>query len=231
MADRVLIIEDDALVRDLVSLNLTHAGFEVDVAADFASGLERLLGTSFQLALIDVMLPGGDGFQLTRRAREHGVRAPIVMLTARGDVASRIRGLDCGADDYLPKPFDVQELLARIRAVLRRTGAPAAPGAMKENRLTLGSYWVRFDTGQASTTEGELSLSDKELRLMQLFAQRPNEALSRADILEEVWGMDAFPTDRTVDNFIMRLRRLFEDDSDAPKHLITLRGRGYLFRP
>ena len=102
---------------------------------------------------------------------------------------------------------------------------------MKETRLTLGAYWVRFDTGQAQTTEGLLSLSDKELRLMQLFANRPDEALSRADILEEVWGMDAFPTDRTVDNFIMRLRRLFEANPEEPRHLVTLRGRGYLFKP
>lgn len=229
MADRVLVIEDDALVRDLVCLNLAHAGFTVDVAMDYATGLEHLLKAQFDLALVDVMLPGGDGFNLTRRTREAGVNAPIVMLTSRSDVASKVRGLDCGADDYLPKPFDTQELLARVRAVLRRAGG--SPSAMKDNRLTLGNFWVRFDTGQAFTTEGELSLSEKELRLMQLFSQRPNEALSRADILEEVWGMDAFPTDRTVDNFIMRLRRLFEVDAETPVHLITLRGRGYLFRP
>ena len=229
MAERILVIEDDALVRDLVCLNLAHAGFTVEVAIDYPTGLAQLLEAQFELALVDVMLPGGDGFNLTRRAREGGVRAAIVMLTSRSDVASRVRGLDCGADDYLPKPFDVQELLARVRAALRRSGGSVS--AMKDNRLTLGQHWVRFDTGQAFTTEGELSLSEKELRLMQLFAQRPNEALSRADILEEVWGMDAFPTDRTVDNFIMRLRRLFEVDAEAPVHLITLRGRGYLFRP
>jgi DNA-binding response OmpR family regulator len=229
VAERVLVIEDDALVRDLVSLNLSHAGFAVELAVDYPTGLELMLKAEFDLALVDVMLPGGDGFNLTRRAREANVRAPIVMLTSRSDVASRVRGLDCGADDYLPKPFDVQELLARVRAVLRRSGS--SPSPMKDNRLTLGTYWVRFDTGQAFTTEGELSLSEKELRLMQLFAQRPNEALSRADILEEVWGMDAFPTDRTVDNFIMRLRRLFELDAEAPTHFITLRGRGYLFKP
>lgn len=228
MADRVLVIEDDALVGDLVSLNLSHAGFEVEVATDYSSGLAKLLKAQFEVALVDVMLPGGDGFNLTRRARESGVRAPIVMLTSRSDVASRVRGLDCGADDYLPKPFDVQELLARVRAVLRRSSVSSP---LQENRFKLGAHWVRFDTGQALTTEGEISLSEKELRLMQLFAQRPNEALSRADILEEVWGMDAFPTDRTVDNFIMRLRRLFEVNPEVPVHLITLRGRGYLFRP
>lgn len=227
MAERVLVIEDDALVRDLVTLNVAHAGYEVVEAVDFASGLSQLLEGTWDLALVDAMLPGGDGFTLTRTAREKGVRKPIVMLTARADVPSRVRGLDCGADDYLAKPFDVQELLARVRAALRR----ASPGPMRDTRLTLGTYWVRFDTGQAFTSEGLLSLSEKELRLMQLFANRPDEALSRADILEEVWGMDAFPTDRTVDNFIMRLRRLFEADPEAPTHLLTLRGRGYLFKP
>lgn len=227
MAEKVLVIEDDALVRDLVTLNVAHAGYEVIEATDFASGLNQLINGTWDLALVDAMLPGGDGFTLTRTAREKGVRKPIVMLTARADVASRVRGLDCGADDYLAKPFDVQELLARVRAALRR----ASPGPMRDTRLTLGAFWVRFDTGQALTSEGLLSLSEKELRLMQLFANRPDEALSRADILEEVWGMDAFPTDRTVDNFIMRLRRLFETDPESPHHLITLRGRGYLFKP
>lgn len=228
MSDRVLVIEDDALVRDLVSLNLLHAGFEVVVATDYPSGIECLLRGDYQVALIDVMMPGGDGFNLTRKAREHGIRAPILMLTSRGDVASRIRGLDCGADDYLAKPFDVHELLARVRALLRRSGGMAP---MKENRLMLGAWWVRFDTGQASTSEGEMPLTEQELRLMQMFARRPNEALSRSDILEEVWGMNALPADRTVESFIVRLRRLFEVDPEDPKHLITLGGRGYLFRP
>ncbi len=229
MPDRVLVIEDDALVRDLVSLNLEHAGYEVEVAVDSRTGLRMLLDAQFSLALVDVMLPGGDGFTITRSAREAGVRQPIVLLTSRADVASKVRGLDCGADDYVAKPFDVQELLARVRAALRRSSNERPH---QDHRLNVGKLWVRFDTGQALTTEGELSLSEKELQLMKLFARRPNEALSRADILEEVWGMDAFPTNRTVDNFIMRLRRLFEGgEGVTPAHLITLRGRGYLFRP
>jgi len=227
VAEKVLIIEDDALVRDLVSLNLTHAGFTVQEAVDYPAGLTGLLAGGYDLVLVDVQLPGGDGFTLTRTAREAGIRQPIIMLTSRGDVNSKVRGLDCGADDYVLKPFDVQELLARVRAALRR--ASASP--MHDSRLSIGPHWVRFDTGRASTTEGELSLSEKELRLMRLFANRPDEALSRADILEEVWGMDAFPTDRTVETFVMRLRRLFEADAEQPKHFVTLRGRGYLFKP
>jgi DNA-binding response OmpR family regulator len=223
-----LVVEDEPLVRDLVSLNLKHAGFEVETASNFDDGLSLVTNGTFTIALFDVMFPGGDGFLLTRTARERGVKIPILILTARSDVSSRVRGLDCGADDYLGKPFDVQELLARVRALLRRAGG--APEAPPPRTVNIGAFWVRFDTGLALTNEGEVSLSDKELRLMQLFASKENEALSRADILEEVWGMDAFPTDRTVDNFIMRLRKYFEVNPEQPVHFVTLRGRGYLFR-
>ena len=227
MAEKVLVVEDEALVRELIVLNLRHAGYVVETAADFPSGLTRLLEGTWDLAVLDVMMPGGDGFTLTHKARAQGHRFPILMLTARGDTPSKVRGLDSGADDYLTKPFDVPELLARVRALLRRAQEKvAAPRA----RFELGKLWVRFDTGQAMTNEGEQSLSDKELRMVECFANNENKALSRADILEEVWGMDAFPTDRTVDNFVLRLRKLFEPDPENPVHFVTLRGRGYLFR-
>jgi len=227
MAERIAIVEDERLVRELVAVNLRHAGYEILTAENFDQGRELLAGRQFDLAILDVMLPGGDGFALTRFARDQGINVPIMMLTARSDTTSKVRGLDSGADDYLPKPFDVNELLARVRALLRRaSGRPATAPP----RLTFANYWVRFDTGQAFTNEGEVSLSDKELRLMEVFSANENRALTRTDLLEEVWGMDQFPTDRTVDNFILRLRRLFEPDPENPVHIVTLRGRGYLFR-
>jgi two-component system, OmpR family, alkaline phosphatase synthesis response regulator PhoP len=201
----------------------------VTSAATFAAGAAALAQPGVALAIVDVMLPGGEGFQLVRDARDAGVRYPILMLTARSEVQAKVRGLDCGADDYLTKPFDVAELQARIRSLLRRaTGTVAtAPKAMQ-----LGSaFSVRFDTGQAVTSEGEVTLSDKELKLMELFSRNVDKVLARADILEEVWGMDAFPTDRTVDNFVLRLRKLFEPNPENPVHFVTVRGRGYLFRP
>src|SRR5262245_34168473 len=226
MPDTVLIVEDEKLVRELVSLNVKHAGFTVRQATNFSEGLQAFSAEPKPvLAIVDVMFPGGDGFLLTRTARDKGVRFPILMLTARDDTTSKVRGLDCGADDYLTKPFDVPELLARIRALLRR--GSGTPELVSKPRFELGRFWIRFDTGQALTNEGELSLSDKELKLMELFVQNENKPLSRADILEEVWGMGAFPTDRTVDNFVMRLRKLFEEEPDNPVHLVTLRGRGY----
>jgi len=227
MVERIALVEDERLVRELVAVNLRHAGYEIVAAEDFEQGKLILGKQDFQLAILDVMLPGGDGFALTRWARDLGVNAPILMLTARSDTTSKVRGLDAGADDYLPKPFDVNELLARVRALLRRAGGRPASAPP---RLAFGAYWVRFDTGQALTNEGEVSLSDKELRLMEVFSANENRALTRTDLLEEVWGMDQFPTDRTVDNFILRLRKLFEPDPENPVHIVTLRGRGYLFR-
>jgi two-component system, OmpR family, alkaline phosphatase synthesis response regulator PhoP len=229
VVDRLLVIEDEALVRDLVVLNLKHAGYEVFSATTFAEGATALADTNVQLAIVDVMLPGGEGFQLVRDARDAGVRFPIMMLTARNEVNAKVRGLDCGADDYLTKPFDVAELLARVRSLLRRASGSiaAAPRALELS----GGFSVRFDTGRAQTTEGEVTLSDKELKLMELFSRNVDRVLTRADILEEVWGMDAFPTDRTIDNFIVRLRRLFETNPESPVHFVTVRGRGYLFRP
>jgi DNA-binding response OmpR family regulator len=228
VAERVLVIEDERLVRDLVVLNLQHEGYVVSFEETFAGGARALAAQDFDLAIVDVMLPGGEGFQLVRDARDGGARQPMLMLTARSEVKAKVRGLDCGADDYLTKPFDVTELLARVRALLRRASGEVRPAP---STLQLGDLWVRFDTGRALTTEGEVTLSDKELRLVELFSQNVDRVLSRADILEEVWGMDAFPTDRTIDNFIVRLRRLFERAPEAPVHFVTVRGRGYLFRP
>jgi two-component system alkaline phosphatase synthesis response regulator PhoP len=233
MSARILVVEDEPLVRDLVALNLQHAGYQVETAGNFADGLAGLVDRHrCALAIVDVMLPGGDGFELVRRARAMRVTFPILMLTARGELTAKVRGLDAGADDYLTKPFDVPELLARVRALLRRApgDSPAAAPVPPRFEFGGGAYWIRFDSGLAHTNDGEVSLSEKELRLLEQLIRHENRVLSRADLLEEVWGMDAFPTERTVDNFILRLRRLFEPDPENPVHLVTVRGRGYLFR-
>lgn len=226
MAFRILLVEDDARLAKMVADYLAEAGFRVTHAPTGADAESRLRRESFDALVLDLMLPDTDGLDLCRRIRADSA-IPVLMLTARGDPLDRVIGLELGADDYLPKPFDVNELLARVRALLRRaSGRPASAPP----RLVFADYWVRFDTGQALTNEGEVSLSDKELRLMEVFSANENRALTRTDLLEEVWGMDQFPTDRTVDNFILRLRKLFEPDPENPVHIVTLRGRGYLFR-
>ena len=221
-----LLVEDDALLAEMVALNLSHMGLEVRRASSFAEGRDALLSGAYQLAILDVMLPGGDGFELARLARRSGLQLPIVMLTARDDVAAKVHGLDCGADDYVTKPFHTEELLARIRALLRRKAAPADVN----RRVDLSPWWLDTETGLAHTSEGETLLSDKERKVMQLFIAKEGEVLSRNDILDAAWGENEFPTDRTVDNFIVRLRRLFEKDAENPRRFVTVRARGYLFR-
>jgi two-component system, OmpR family, alkaline phosphatase synthesis response regulator PhoP len=225
---RILLVEDEVMVRELVSHNLTHAGHEVCEAINYKEAFAFGTQGGFDLAVVDVMLPDGDGMELVKKLRSTGVLMPVLMLTARNAVADKVRGLSSGADDYLTKPFDVLELLARVDALLRR----AKPNTKAElpSRIELGRFWVRLDNGEAQTHEGALVLSERELALMRTFVAHENTTLSRAELLEEVWGMDRSPTDRTVDNFIVRLRRLFEDNPDEPTRFVTLRGRGYLFR-
>jgi two-component system alkaline phosphatase synthesis response regulator PhoP len=223
---KIFFVDDEPLVRDVVAANLRHAGFSVDTAETFAQASARWPAGHYDLAIIDGMLPDGDGVDLIAQARARGQTMPIMMLTARGETDAKVRGLEGGADDYLTKPFDVVELVARVRALLRRAnGKPET-----KERYVIDAHWVRLDTGEASTNEGDITLSDKEMRLVRMFVRHDNELLSRADILEEVWGMDSFPTDRTVDNFVMRLRKLFETTPDEPRHFVTLRGRGYMFK-
>ena len=225
MAERVVVIEDEPLVRDLVVFNLKHVGYEVATAGTFAEGLVALK-TKPDLAIIDVMFPGGDGFTLTREARDLQLKFPILLLTARSDGQSKVRGFDCGADDYVTKPFDIPELLARVRALLRRGKGQSAPTVSK---LELGKFWVRFDTGRALSHEGEVSLADPELKLISYFVRNEDKVLSRGDILEEIWGVDPVG-ERAFDSSISRLRALFEAKPEAPGIFVTVRGRGYLFK-
>lgn len=227
---RVLLVEDDNLIGTMVRLNLEQDGYSVDWQRSGEAGLQTLKGGRFDCVLLDIGLPGMSGIDVAKQARKLGVGTPILMLTARDETDSKVQALDYGADDYLCKPFEMKELLARVRAHIRRSqGSLEVP---TDQELHLGLATVNLERRALTTTDGSVQeLSDKEAVLLAFLHKNPGRALSRADILEEVWGMDATPTERTVDNFIVRLRRWVEPEPDHPRHIITVRGWGYRYEP
>lgn len=228
MAIKVLLVEDEELIGEMVRLNLQGEGYEVLWLKNGEGVLTAIEEQRFDLIVLDIMLPGKDGIQVTQELRHQQIGTPIVLLTARGDMLTKVTGLDAGADDYITKPFDMQELLARMRAAIRRSqGSRETPST---DLLVFGEYEVNLRTREAVTNEGSVVLSEKECELLALLSRRRGEVLTRADMLEEVWGMDVSPTERTVDNFILRLRKLF-DHPYEPRHFLTVRGIGYKFTP
>lgn len=227
---RVLLVEDDNLIGTMVRLNLEQDGYKVDWHKTGEGALQAIKGQRFDIVLLDIGLPGISGIEVAKHFRKQGVNTPILMLTARDDVDSKVSALDGGADDYLAKPFDMAELLARVRAQIRRsTGTLEVP---TDQELMVGQAKLNLERRALQTSDGQWhELSDKEAVLLQFIARNPGRALSRADILEEVWGMDASPTERTVDNFIVRLRRWVEPDPENPRHILTVRGWGYRYEP
>jgi two-component system alkaline phosphatase synthesis response regulator PhoP len=229
-ARRILVVEDDPHLAAGVVENLRAEGYDVDTVADGRRALEWLAQRTCGLVLLDVMLPELDGFTVCRTLRERGDNTPVLFLTARGDPIDRVRGLEAGGDDYLGKPFHLRELLLRIRAILRRwdwyKSASSAEGAV----LRFGGNEVDFRAFRARSWNGtEQELTEKEAMILKVLAERPGEIVSREDLLERVWGYDVFPSTRTVDNFILRLRKRFERDPAEPRHFLTVWGVGYRF--
>lgn len=226
-APHLLIVDDDERIRSLLARFLARAGFLVTTARDGAHARRLLAGLEFDLIVMDVMMPGEDGISLTRDLRTR-LRTPIFLLTAKGETRDRIEGLEAGADDYLPKPFEPKELLLRINAILRR--APAAP-ALRPKHIQLGP--VRYDVERGELWRGEalVRLTATEAALMRLFAARPGEALSREELVDELGRAEAGASARAVDVQITRLRRKIEDDPREPRFLQTVRGAGYMLSP
>ncbi|MHB1539756.1 MAG: response regulator transcription factor [Steroidobacteraceae bacterium] len=226
---RILVVEDDPYLAAGLVENLRAEGYTVDQAGDGRAALEQLGAQAYGLILLDVMLPQIDGFTVCRTLRERGDNTPVLFLTARGDPADRVRGLEAGGDDYLPKPFHLKELLLRVRAILRRWDwyqSAAAESAV----LRFGENEVDFRAFRARAWNGlTQELTEKEAMILKVLAERPGEIVSREDLLERVWGYDVFPSTRTVDNFILRLRRRFERDPANPRHFLTVWGVGYRF--
>ncbi len=228
---RILLVEDEVLVGTMVRMNLESEGHEVLWQRDAETAWQVLEGQAghFDLVLLDIALPGMSGLDLLEKLRAAELGTPVLMLTARNAVGTKVAALDHGADDYLTKPFDVPELVARVRAMIRRSQAERE--IPTDQLVHIGAFEVDLRARRAASREGPVTLSDKEVRLLQLFLASEGETLKRADILDVVWGMDAWPSERTVDNFILRLRKLFELDHTAPRHFLTVRGVGYCFAP
>lgn len=228
---RVLVVEDERHLADGIRENLEVEGYDVRVALDGPGGLASARKGQFDLILLDVMLPGMDGFTVCETLRDEGDRTPVLFLTARGAPSDRIRGLEAGGDDYLAKPFHLRELLLRVSAILRRSawyGEVPDQGAL----LRFGENEIDFRTYTARGWDGtEHMLTQKEAMILKALAEHPGHVVSREEILEKVWGYDVFPSTRTIDNFIVRLRKRFEPDPESPRFIHTVRGVGYRFTP
>jgi DNA-binding response OmpR family regulator len=222
---RILIIEDDrAILRGLVD-NLEYENNEVLSATDGAKGYAMIREQKPDLVILDLMLPKMSGYEICRKVRAEGNTTPILMLTARGEEMDRDAGLDLGADDYVTKPFSVPELLARIRALLRRAQAPHSSPLPDE--LRFDDVVVDFRSFEARKGDQKLKLSRKEFGVLRLLAARMGDVVTRDELLNEVWDYDRYPTTRTVDNHIASLRAKLEADPAQPNHLITVHGVGY----
>jgi DNA-binding response OmpR family regulator len=230
---RVLLVEDDDHLAEGVAFNLRNTGYEVETASTGEAALETLGRRAFDVVLLDVMLPGIDGLDVVRRLRRAGNRKPVLIITAKNRADDVIAGLDAGADDYITKPFDLDQVLARIRGALRReVWARGDPKQAVPDRLAYGRWTIDFAAFLATDPEGrEQPLTTTEAAILRLFASRPGEVISRETFLKEVWGRTGHLETRTVDNFVRKLRRALEPDPARPRHICSVRGAGYKFVP
>ncbi|HET9525799.1 MAG TPA: response regulator transcription factor [Pyrinomonadaceae bacterium] len=232
----ILIVEDEKHLADGLRYNLTAEGYDVDIAGNAEQAASMLLDKrdAYDVVVLDVMLPGMDGFGLASSLREQGQFVPILMLTARGQAEDVLRGFEAGADDYLPKPFDLSVLLARIHALLRRREwlrkspqEPAPNGAT--NIFEFGSKTIDFDALELRSSDQTVHLTLMEAELLRYLINHDGRIVSRSAILEDVWGLREDTDTRAIDNFIVRLRKYIEDEPSRPRHLLTVRGVGYKF--
>ncbi len=222
---RILIIEDEPAMQLGLKDNLEFENYQVDVASEGETGLQKIKTGQHDLILLDVMLPKMSGFDICKAARAAGVKTPIILLTARGEEIDKVLGLELGADDYVTKPFSVRELLARVKAMLRRNSGTA--DIPHSNLVSIGRLQLDFKAFLAIDGAQEVKLSHKEFELLSFLHENRNKVVSRYDILEKVWGYEEQITTRTVDNFIARLRQKVEVNVDQPKVILTVHGSGY----
>jgi DNA-binding response OmpR family regulator len=223
---KILIVEDEPDMRTGLKDNLEFEGYEVNFAEDGEAGLKNILEGDYDLVLLDVMLPKMSGFDVCKTVRKKGNNVPIILLTAKGEEIDKVLGLELGADDYITKPFGLRELLARIKAVLRR-GEEKAQERAKNSFINIGRISVNFNSYNAIEDGLAVQMSHKEFEILNYLWTNKNSTVSRDDLLNNVWGYDESPTTRTVDNFILKLRQKIEKDPDHPRIILTVHGIGY----
>jgi DNA-binding response OmpR family regulator len=227
---RLLLVEDNPLVGTMLRVNLSQEGFEVDWHKTGESALAAVEAGHFDLALLDIGLAGISGIEVAGRIRKLGLDTPIIMLTANDDLDTRVHALDRGADDYLPKPFDMDELIARVRAHLRRSSGTLEQ--LPESELTVGRAVLQLERKELRGPDGQShQLTAKEVALLQFMVRNPARVLTRANILEEVWGDDDAPSMTELDDLIAHLRGCIEQEPSHPRYIVTARGIGYRFEP
>ncbi|TVR89601.1 MAG: DNA-binding response regulator [Saprospirales bacterium] len=224
---RLLLVEDEEHIRNLLELNLEMEGHEVVTTRNGKDALVLFRSQHFDLIILDIMLPGMDGLAVCEQIRLRDTDVPIIFLTAKDTAEERVEGLKRGGDDYLVKPFDLEELIIRIGNLIKRSGS-GTKSAYKST-YSFGGYEVDFKKFEAETNQGKVNLTKKEARLLKLLIDRKDEVVSRNQILQSVWGYDVYPSTRTIDNFILSFRKYFEPDPRNPKYFISVRGIGYKF--
>jgi len=229
MKKHILVIEDESSLSMAIRDELEFEGFEASVVEDGITGLDRILAEAPDLVILDLMLPGKSGFEICREVRGRGMDTPIIMLTARAQEVDRVKGLELGADDYVIKPFSLAELVARIRAVLRRTqGAGHAEGAPEI--LQVGELRLDVRKQEAFVGGRQIELTHKEFQLLEFLLRHPGEVISRDEFLGRLWGEEIYVTPRNVDTHMASLRKKIEDDPDQPRYILSVRGAGYKLR-
>jgi DNA-binding response OmpR family regulator len=226
---RILVVEDEEHLAEGLRFNLEAEGYEVEVAPDGLRAVELLSARerAVDLVILDLMLPGLSGFEVLRRARAAGDFVPVLILTAKDEIEDRVRGLEEGADDYLVKPFRLDELLARARGLLRRRRWDGVADGAPPEPVAIGASTLHFDRFELETPAGVVSLTTREMGLLRALVDRSGEAVTRGELLESVWGLRPDTKTRVVDSFVVRLRRYLEPDPARPRHVLSVRGHGY----